>query len=173
MFHLGSAIGHPGLDMVNVLDSLRLGEKLGVGHNVMSHNSLIFLANVIEIFPEMDWLYDVHRVKYIFSYLPEMVTAKHEDRAEGQGSQEVGPQWNSVGRVPGEVSQEWKRAGGEGAPHAPDGALEVLTLLVHHVHGPLDPGVGVVDLLLPILSAERHVCQCLLFCTIARVSKEV
>ena len=50
---LGSAIGIPGLDVINVLDFLGLGEKLGVGHDVMSHHSLVFFTDVIEIFPEM------------------------------------------------------------------------------------------------------------------------
>ena len=52
--YLGSAIGHPGLDMVNVLDPLGLREKVGMSHNVMSHNSLVFFADVIEIFPELN-----------------------------------------------------------------------------------------------------------------------
>ena len=50
---LGSAVGVPGLDVINVLDFLGLGEKLGVGHDVMSHNGLVFFTDVIEIFPEM------------------------------------------------------------------------------------------------------------------------
>ena len=54
---LSPSIGVPGLDVINVLDFLGLGEKLGMGHNVMSHNSLFFFAAVIEIFPKM------HRVK--------------------------------------------------------------------------------------------------------------
>ena len=52
VLYLGS-VGDPGLDMVNELDPLGLREELGVGHNVMSHYSLIFFADVIEIFPEM------------------------------------------------------------------------------------------------------------------------
>ena len=50
--YLGS-VGDPGLDMVNELDPLGLREELGVGHNVMSHYSLIFLADIIKVFPEM------------------------------------------------------------------------------------------------------------------------
>ena len=50
--YLGS-VGDPGLDMVNELDPLGLREELRVGHNVMSHYSLIFFADVIEIFPKM------------------------------------------------------------------------------------------------------------------------
>ena len=50
---LSPAVRIPGLDVVNVLDFLGLGEKLGVGHDVMSHHSLIFFTDVIEIFPEM------------------------------------------------------------------------------------------------------------------------
>ena len=52
VLYLGS-VGGPGLDMVNVLDPLGLREQLRVGHNVMSHYSLIFFADVIKIFPEM------------------------------------------------------------------------------------------------------------------------
>ena len=39
--------------MVNVLDLLRFREQLGMGHDVMSHYSLIFLADIVKVFPEM------------------------------------------------------------------------------------------------------------------------
>ena len=39
--------------MVNVLDLLWLREKLGVGHDVMSHYSLILLADIVKVFPEI------------------------------------------------------------------------------------------------------------------------
>ena len=39
--------------MVNVLDLLWLREKLGMGHDVVSHYSLILLADIIKVFPEM------------------------------------------------------------------------------------------------------------------------
>ena len=50
---LASAIGSPGLNVVDVFDSFWLWEELRMGKNVMPHNSLIFLADIIKIFP--DW----------------------------------------------------------------------------------------------------------------------
>ena len=52
---LGPGIGTPGLDMVNVLDLLGLREKLGMGHDVVSHYSLILLADIIKVFRVMHY----------------------------------------------------------------------------------------------------------------------
>lgn len=98
------------------------------------------------------------------------MAAEEKGDAEGEGGEEVGAGGHAVAHVADPVDHGWEDGGGERRPDAAQEPLEVLTLGVHHVHGPLDPRVGVGDLILPFLGGERHAhCSpgsCLLQCEV-------
>ena len=84
------------------------------------------------------------------------MTQEAKYRSQNQSHGKVCSERDPVGDVPGGVARHGEDGGGGGGPDPAQEPLEVVPLPVHHVHGPLDPGVRVVQLILPFLGAKRH-----------------
>merc|ERR1719204_503367 len=135
-----SSLGLEGFDEVDILDPLRLDKPLRVGQDVMLVNGHVLLVDGV-------------------APVPELCSQKIAEGGCRDTIQKICFDRDPSADVVQGGRREWQTSQEERGHHSVKLGLKVVSLLVHDVHAPLDPGVHGVLVLCRLAHFSKFSCR--------------